>query len=361
MSTRTTPQDRYTDEYGIERVNKDEPGLVDKLRDKHDWFDHLMRMNERFGAKGGNQLSAGITYFSVLSIFPIAMLVFGIAGVILAGNPEVLTDIQNRINDALEGEIGNTVNGIIDSAIAQRGAVLGIGGVTALWSGLGWMANLRFGVSRMWAIDPTEGNFIQKKLTDLVALIVLLLAMGVAFGITALGASGLTKNLLDFVGLGEIPGISYITWVVAALVGVLANFLVFMWLIFSLPRTKVPMKPGLQAALLGAIGFEVVKQVGSLLASNALSNPAGAAFGPIIGIMVVLYLIWRILMYCSAWAATSEEALRLATVPAPEPAIIRVRHEIDPGEEVSQSARKVGIGMAVGAATAGAFALLRKK
>ncbi len=100
MSTRTTPQDRYTDEYGIERVNKDEPGLVDKLRDKHDWFDHLMRMNERFGAKGGNQLSAGITYFSVLSIFPIAMLVFGIAGVILAGNPEVLTDIQNRINDA---------------------------------------------------------------------------------------------------------------------------------------------------------------------------------------------------------------------------------------------------------------------
>lgn len=105
MSTRTTPQDRYTDEYGIERVNKDEPGLVDKLRDKHDWFDHLMRMNERFGAKGGNQLSAGITYFSVLSIFPIAMLVFGIAGVILAGNPEVLTDIQDRINDALEGEI----------------------------------------------------------------------------------------------------------------------------------------------------------------------------------------------------------------------------------------------------------------
>ncbi|BAU95074.1 hypothetical protein N24_0812 [Corynebacterium suranareeae] len=361
MSTRTTPQDRNTDEYGIERINQDEPGLVDKLRDKYTWFDHIMRMNERFGSKGGNQLSAGITYFSVLSIFPIAMLIFGIAGVVLAGNPEMLTRIQDEINGSLDGEIGETINGIIDSAIAQRGTVLGIGGLTALWSGLGWMANLRFGVSRMWALDPTDGSFIKKKLTDLVALIVLILALIVAFGVTAIGASGLTSNLLELVGLGDIPGISYITWFVAVLIGVLANFLVFVWLIFSLPRTKVPMKPGLQAALLGAIGFEVVKQVGSLLASNALSNPAGAAFGPIIGIMVVLYLIWRILMYCSAWAATSEEALRMAVVPAPEPAVIRVRNEIDPGGDVSQSARKVGIGVAVGAATAGAVALLRRK
>ncbi|ALC05146.1 hypothetical protein CDES_03465 [Corynebacterium deserti GIMN1.010] len=361
MATRTKPNDRYTDDYGIERITQDEPGMVDKLRDKYEWFDHLMRMNERFGSKGGNQLSAGITYFSVLSIFPLAMLIFGVAGMILAGNPEVLTELQNRISDSLEGEIGNTVNGIVDTAIAQRGAVLGIGGLTALWSGLGWMANLRFGVSRMWAIDPTEGSFIKKKATDLVALIVLILALFIAFGVTAIGASGITQNLLDLVGLGDIPGISYITWFVAVLVGVLANFLVFVWLIFSLPRTKVPRKSGIQAALIGAIGFEVVKQVGSLLASNALSNPAGAAFGPIIGIMVVLYLIWRILMYCSAWAATSEESLRIAEVPAPEPAVIRVRHEIDPTDEVSKSARKVGIGVAVGAVTAGALAILNKK
>lgn len=361
MATTTRPHDRNTDEYGIERINQDEPGMVDKLREKHAWFDHLMRMNERFGSKGGNQLSAGITYFSVLSIFPLAMLIFGIAGVILAGNPDVLADLQGQISGSLDGEIGNTVNGIIDTAIEQRGAVLGIGGLTAFWSGLGWMANLRFGVSRMWAIDPTEGSFVKKKLADLVALIVLILSLFVAFGITAIGASGLTVKLLELVGLGDVPGISYITWIVAVVVGVLANFLVFVWLIFSLPRTKVPKKPGIQAALLGAIGFEVVKQLGSLLASNALSNPAGAAFGPIIGIMVVLYLIWRILMYCSAWAATSEESLRMADVPAPEPAVIRVRHEINPSAETTQSARKVGLGVAVGAVAAGAVALLNRK
>ncbi|MFP7364986.1 YhjD/YihY/BrkB family envelope integrity protein [Corynebacterium callunae] len=361
MATRTKPDDRKTDEYGIERVNHDEPGFIDKQREKYEWFDHLMRMNERFGAKGGNQLSAGITYFSVLSVFPLAMLIFGIAGVILAGNPDLLSRLQEQISSSLDGEVGKTVNQVVETAISQRGAVLGIGGLTALWSGLGWMSNLRFGVSRMWSIDPTEGNFLKNKLTDLLALIVLILALFLAFGVTAVGASGLTQSLLEMLGLGGIPGISAITWTVALLVGVLANFLVFSWLIFSLPRTKVPVRSGLQASLIGAIGFEIVKQVGSLLASNALSNPAGATFGPIIGIMVVLYLIWRILMYCSAWAATSEESLRMAEVPAPEPAVIRVRHEINPTEEISGSARKVGIGVAVGAVAAGALSLLTRK
>ncbi|WP_080796925.1 YhjD/YihY/BrkB family envelope integrity protein [Corynebacterium pacaense] len=355
MAEKTRP-----DEFGIERSNRDELGVVDKVRERSRWIDHLMRMNERYGSKGGNQLSAGITYFSVLSVFPLAMLVFGIAGVMLARNPEVLQQIQDEITNALEGDIGSTVNQIIDTAIAQRGTVLGVGGLTALWSGLGWMDNLRFGVSRMWAVDPTSGSFLNKKIKDLIALVVLILALILAFGITAVGASGATTAFLGFLGLEAVPGISYITWVIAVAIGVVANFFVFFWMIVYLPRTKVPRRPGVQAALLGAVAFEVVKQLGSLLASNALNNPAGVAFGPIIGIMVVLYLIWRILLYCSAWAATSEESLKNALVPAPEPAVIQVRTEISPVSAPTDAARKVGIGVAVGAAAAGALALLRR-
>ena len=146
-----------------------------------------------------------------------------------------------------------------------------------------------------------------------------------------------------------MTGISVITWFVAVAVGVLANFLVFFWLIKFLPRTKVPLKSAVQGALMGAIAFEVIKQLASVLASNALGNPAGATFGPIIGIMVVLYLIWRLLMYCSAWAATSEESLLITPIPAPEPAVIRVRNEIAPEAPPTETARNLGIGVAMGA------------
>lgn len=361
MATSTQPDERYTDEFGIERARADEPGAVDKVRDKSETVDHLMRMNERYGSMGGNQYSAGITYFSVLSIFPILMLVFAAAAAVLANRPELLTEVQEQIAGSVDGELGSLINDIIDTAIEQRGAVAGIGALTTLWSGLAWMNNLRYGVSKMWKVDPTAvGNFLKNKAADLLGLIGLILALAIAFGVTAIGSSGFTEQLLDLVGLGGIPGVRWITFGVALLVGLVANFLVMAWLVFYLPRTKVPRRSGVQAALIGAVIFEVIKQLGTVFASNALSNPAGATFGPIIGLMVVLYLIWRVVLYVSAWAATTEESLRQAQAPAPEPAVIRVRQEINHGPD-RLTGTALGVGAALGAAGAGIIALLRRK
>ena len=59
MAAITRTASENTDEYGIERVRKNEPGFVDKLRDKWPWFDHIMAMQERYASMGGNQYSAG--------------------------------------------------------------------------------------------------------------------------------------------------------------------------------------------------------------------------------------------------------------------------------------------------------------
>ncbi|AGF71651.1 YhjD/YihY/BrkB family envelope integrity protein [Corynebacterium halotolerans] len=359
MATRTQPDRRHTDEFGIERAHPDDPGAVDRIRERSEWIDHLMRMQERYSSMGGNQYSAGITYFSVLAIFPILMLVVAAVSAVLANSPDVLDQVQTQITESVDGELGTIINDILVTAIEQRGAVAGIGAITALWSGLGWMNNLRYGVSKMWKVDPTDvGNFFTKKLADLLGLIGLILALVVAFGITAIGASGLTENLLQLVGLGDIPGIQWITYGVALLVGVLANFLVMAWLVFYLPRTKVPRRSGLIAALIGAIAFEVIKQLGSLFASNALSNPAGATFGPIIGLLVVLYLVWRLVLYISAWAATTEESMQEADVAVPDPAVIRVRTEVNQGPGAGLT---LGAGAALGALGAGALALLSRR
>lgn len=359
MATSTQPDQRHSDEFGIERVHEDDPGAMDKARDKSELLDHTMRMQERYSSMGGNQYSAGITYFSVLSIFPVLMLLFAGVATFLASRPEMLTEVRDQIAGSVEGELGTLLNDILTTAIEQRGAVAGIGALTALWSGLGWMYNLRYGVSKMWKVDPTAvGNFFMNKLSDLLGLLGLFLALAAAFAVTAIGSSGATQYLLDLLGLGDIPGIRVITFLVALAVGLLANFLVMAWMIFYLPRTKVPRSSGLKAAVLGAVAFEVIKQLGTVFASNALSNPAGATFGPIIGLMVVLYLVWRIVMYVSAWAATTEESMRMAQMPAPEPAVIRVREELNRGPGAGTA---LGVGAAVGAAGAAALALLGRK
>lgn len=346
------------DEYGIERATPDKPGMVAKYRQKWPWFDHLMLMQERYQKLGGNQYSAGITYFSVLSIFPLLMLAFASMAMILANRPETLADIQSQITDTLSGQLGETVNSIVDTAIEQRGAIAGIGGLTALWSGLGWMNNLRYGVSKMWKYPVVGGNFALNKLKDLLGLLVLMVSMAVAFGITAVGSSKYTMELLGFLHIDDAPGAVIVVRVVSILVGLVANYLVFFCMIKYLPRGPVPVKAAAKAAVIGAVAFEAFKQLGSMFFSNALSNPAGATFGPIIGVMVLLYFVWRILLYCSAWAATTPEALGIATLDAPPPAVIRVREEVAVDPKPSAG---VGRSVAIGAAGAGLFALLRRK
>ena len=328
MATKTTdPNKENLDDYGVERTRQDEPGAIDKFRDKWPWFDHLMRMQDRYSQQGGNQYAAGITYFSVLSLFPILMLTFSIIAMVLVGNQELLNKIVDKVSQSGGGEMSETLSTVIHQAVEQRASVFSIGLLLALWTGLGWMAHLRMGASEMWKVKGTAENFLTGKIKDLIGLIGLLVAFIIAFAITAIGNSGLTMKILETLHLANVPGIRFLTFVVALIVALIANYLVFVWLIAYLPRTKTDRPSVFRAAIIGAIAFEVFKQFATIFFSNALSNPAGAAFGPIIGIMVLMYFVWRIVLYCSAWAATTERSLSQVAPDAPPAAIIHVRHD----------------------------------
>lgn len=360
MATSTSPRKGFTDEQGIERAHptQQDEGLVGDVKEKAPVVAHAMRMNERFASQGGKQFAAGITYFSVLSIFPLAMLLFAGLGFFLASRPDLLQEITEQIKGSVEGEAGEMINSVIESAIDQRGAVAGIGLLTTLWSGLTWMNHLRAGIGAMWNLDANEGgNFVMKKLWDLVALIGLLILLIVAFGVTAIGVSGFTATLMERLGIGDFPGARFLVWLVGLAVGILANFLVFFWLIVFMPRTKVPLGPGLKGALIGAGIFELVKQFSTVIIGSATGNPAGAIFGPIISLMVVLYLVWRIVLYVSAWTATYKESLALEEPEVPEPAVINIRTGVN---EEDNTGRNIGIGAAIGAVGVAAISLLTR-
>jgi membrane protein len=51
----------------------DKPGLLDRLRARYAWFDHVMRAQSRYQDNKGKFFAAGITYFTVLALFPLLM------------------------------------------------------------------------------------------------------------------------------------------------------------------------------------------------------------------------------------------------------------------------------------------------
>ena len=126
------------------------------------WFDHVMRAQERYNDSKGDFYAAGITYFTIFALFPLLMVGFAAGGFVLAGRPDLLDEIEDRIRATISGDLGQQLVQLMDSAIASRTSVGIIGLATAAWAGLGWMANLREALSQMWGDLPRRAAGIRQ-------------------------------------------------------------------------------------------------------------------------------------------------------------------------------------------------------
>ncbi|HEV7472154.1 MAG TPA: inner membrane protein YhjD [Pseudonocardia sp.] len=326
---------------------RDEPTALQKARAKYPWLDHLVRAGERYTDRHGDHYAAAITYFSVLALVPILMVAFAIAGFILRSQPALLQQLQASIGKQVPGQLGQTVNDVINQAIAQAGAVGVFGLIGALYSGIGWMSNLREALSEQWAQPPETPNVIKRLLFDLLALVGLGLALVASFGVSAAG-SAFAETLLRLVGLADQGWARFLLGVLGILLGLAANWVVFLWVIARLPRAPVAVRSAMRAALIGAIGFEILKQIMQYYLASVTSSPAGAAFGPIIGLLVFAFFTSRFILFVTAWAATAKENEQEEPADVPAPAIIRPEVVVRSGPTPRAAVGLVGVGVVTG-------------
>ncbi|MFF0542705.1 inner membrane protein YhjD [Nocardia thailandica] len=315
---------------------------VEKQVKRRPWLDHLVRAGGRFQSQRGDYYAAGITYFTVLSLFPLLMVAFSVAGFLLAGHPTWLTELQEKVVENIPGSLGDQLNDLIDQAIGSRRTVGVLGLLLGFYTGLGWMANLRAALTEQWAVKSPEQPWWKAKLSDLGALVGLGLAFVVSLGLSTLGSSGLGSRVLEWIGLDTIPGASLLVSLLGVALGFLASWAVFAWMIARLPREPVSLASAAKAAALAAVAFEIFKLVGVIYLQSVVSSPAGATFGSIIGLMVFSYITYRILLFATAWAATSSDNDRPAEQPAPGPAIIQPR--VTAGLSAGEGAAAFGAG-----------------
>ena len=321
------------------------PGFLDRLRARFGWFDHVMRAQQRYQDSKGDFFAAGITYFTIFALFPLLMVGFAAGGFVLSRNPELLADIEAQIKSKVSGDFGEQLVNLMDSAIESRTSVGIIGLATAAWAGLGWMANLREALSQMWGQarnDPP--GFVRTKLSDLAAMVGLFIAIAVTIALTVLGSADLMKRVLEWLGLQDAPGVSLVLRVVSLLVSVLIAWLLFTWIIARLPRESVSFRSSVRAGLIAAVGFEIFKQLASIYLQTVVHGPAGATFGPVLGLMVFAYITARLILFATAWAATSTENLAAAPVDAPAPAQITPRVQVREGLGVRGALTAVAVG-----------------
>lgn len=304
------------DEPKITAVRK-RGSLLDKAKDliqliqQRPMIAHLLRAVERFNDRLGNQFGAAITYFSFLSMIPILMLSFAAAGFVLVSHPTLLQDIFSKIlQNVSDPTLASTLKSTINTAVQQRTTVGIVGLFVALYSGINWMGNLREAIraqSRdVWERKPQDQEKIWiKYFRDFVSLIGLLVALVITLSITSAAGSA-QQMIISALYLDTIEWLKPVWHLVGLGISMLANYLLFFWIFWRLPRHRPRRKALIRGTFIAAIGFEVIKIVMTYTLPSLVTSPSGAAFGSVLGLLAFFYFFARLTLFCAAWIATAE-------------------------------------------------------
>ncbi|MBB2909582.1 membrane protein [Streptosporangium becharense] len=284
---------------------------IESARLRRLWFDHLVRTFQRYQLQSGDRLAGAVTYFAFLSFFPIIALAFAVFGYFLSVRPDAVATLQKAIDQYLPGLADRLpIQQIADS---RTGAgVIGLLGL--LYAGLGAIDALRGALREMSMTTDAPLGFALAKLRDLAALILVgaTMVLSVVVGGFATQASGIVAGWL---GLSESGVGAVAVWLAGLAVSVLADVVVFLILLGWLGRVRQPFRTLLRGALLGAVGFALLKQLAVLILSGTLNNPVYGVFAVVVGLLVWINLSARVIMYTAAWTSTAS----LGPPPAPTP------------------------------------------
>lgn len=321
------------------------PGILDRLRVRYGWFDHGVRAYQRFDARNGGFFAAGLTYYTIFALFPLLMVGFAAFGFVLARRPQLLNTIDDHIRSQVSGALGQQLLDLMNSAIDARTSVGVIGLATAVWAGLGWISHLRQALTEMWWNQRVDSpGFVRNKFSDLLAMLGTFAVTLATVGLTTLGHEAPMAAALKWLGIPQFVVFDWLFRLFSIVISTLVSWLLFTWMIARLPRDRVDAADSARAGLMAAVGFEAFKQVASVYLKVVLRSPAGATFGPVLGLMVFAYITAYLVLFCTAWAATTSEDPRDRPVDPPPPAIIAPRVQLDEGLSTRQTVTAMGLG-----------------
>lgn len=277
------------------------------VRERRPLVDHLVRMQQHYGAVKGNQQAGAVTYFGFLSFFPILALAFAAVGVLSQVLPDARDTTIEAIQQVFPGIIGTDEGQLsLDDVESAAGTAVGVGLVGLLYAGLGWLSSLRDGLLVVFEQASFERpGFVAGKLRDLATLVTVGVVLFLSVAVSTV-ASRLSGQLLDAAELGE--ELAPLLVVLTLVIGLGASTVLFLALFRLLADPRTPRRSLLSGAVLGAIGFELLKQLSSLLLTSAKGQPAFQAFGIALILLVWINYFSRVILYAAAWAHTSAAA-----------------------------------------------------
>ncbi|MDQ0986502.1 YihY/virulence factor BrkB family protein [Streptomyces sp. V2I9] len=268
--------------------------LAVRLMETHAW-----RSYERLDRVHWTRLAAAITFISFLALFPLIAVGAAIAAALLS----------DRQIDTIKDELADQVPGIsdqlgIDGLIANAGTIGLVAGALLLFTGVGWVGSLRECLRAVWELDDVQdANPVVAKVKDAMLLVGLGGAALVTLAVSTVGTTAVGWTA-DLIGIPEHGAGGVLLRVAALVVAVAAGFLLLLYLLSLLPGVEPPKRRLMVAALLGAVGFELLKLLLGSYMKGVASKSMYGAFGVPIALLLWINFAAKLLLFCAAWTAT---------------------------------------------------------
>lgn len=278
-------------------------------RAKWEWFDHAVIAGVRYDRRNGDTYAAGLTFQTFTAIVPLLMLSVAILGLVLRRKAGWAEELFESMAAQIPGGGGEVLINALQTVQAQATALGVLSVLLLLWLGTSWISNMRVAVQRMWGQVSASTNWFKEKGIDLLVLLGLGVAALVSLGLST-SAGDITSHIVSALGLSHIPGAGLFLKIVAVGAALVADVVILQYVMVTLARQRVPRRAVLRGALLGAIGFEILKILGTVFVGRLISASfAAGVFGGVVVLLVWVNLISRWLLLIVCWTATSRPVL----------------------------------------------------
>jgi membrane protein len=270
--------------------------LAERLMTTHAW-----RSYERLDRVKWTRLAAAMTFISFLALFPLLTVVAAIAAATLGEDRQ--QDLEDRLAEQVPG-ISDQLD--IAGLVENAGTVGVIAGALLLFTGIGWVGEMRGCLRAVWEKPDPDENPVLARAKDTGVLVGLGGAVLVSLAAST-AASWAVGRFADELGIDRDGWGGILLRVAAFAVAVLADFLLLLYVLTLLPGVHPPRRRLVVAALIGAVGFELLKLLLSGYMQGIASKSMYGAFGVPIALLLWINFTTKLLLYCAAWTAESGE------------------------------------------------------
>ena len=255
---------------------------VDRFQRRHAAVGYPLAVVYKFFDDQGPYLTAMITYYGFLSIFPLLLLLTSVLGFVLHNDPS----LQDRVLDSAVSRVPVLGQQLIDNVHSLRGsaAAVVIGLLVGLYGSLGVVQALQNAFNKVWAVPRAHRpNPFTSRLRSLTMLLVLGTGLVVSTGLSAL------SSVAGHVGSSETGSGLRILFALAAVVLNVSLVMFAFRLLTARPVETVGLLPG---ALTAALLWQILQSGGSYFFSNTLrhSSATYGVFAVVLGLLAWIYL-----------------------------------------------------------------------